>query len=67
MVEPYKPLYTVKEVSEVLGVNLNYVYDLIRKGKLPHLKMGAKKIKGSDLEKFIEMYPIEIGEKGSDE
>lgn len=66
MVEPYKPLYTVKEVSKVLGVNLNYVYDLIKKGKLPYLQLGVKKIRGSDLEKFIERYPTEVEAKESD-
>lgn len=57
MVEPYKPLYTVKEVSKVLKVNTDAVYDLIRKKRLPALRLGAMKIRGSDLERFIEKYP----------
>lgn len=57
MVEPYKPLYTVKEVSKVLKVNTDAVYDLIRKRKLPALRLGAMKIRGSDLEQFIDKYP----------
>lgn len=37
MVEPYKPLYTVKETSEILKVNKGIVYNLIKSGELPHL------------------------------
>lgn len=57
MVEPYKPLYTVKEASKILKVNTDAVYDLIRKKQLPALRLGAMKIRGSDLERFIEKYP----------
>lgn len=59
MVVPYKPLYTVSEVSKILMINNNAVYDLINSGALPHIKLGAKKVKGIDLEKFIEKYPVE--------
>lgn len=59
MVEPYKPLYTVKEASKVLKVNTDSVYDLIKKKQLPALRPGAMKIRGSDLERFIEKYPAE--------
>lgn len=58
MVKPYEPLYTVKEVSVVLKTNTDMVYDLLDKGLLPHLKLGSKKIRGSDLERFIEKYPV---------
>lgn len=68
MVEPYKPLYTVKEASKVLKVNADSVYDLIRKRQLPALRLGAMKIRGSDLERFIEKYPAgEIGESDQEE
>mgnify|MGYP002527790874 CR=1 FL=1 len=59
MVEPYKPLYTVKEAAGVLKVNSSMVYKLIRSRKLPCLLLGQKKIRGSD---FIEKYPIEGGD-----
>lgn len=64
MVEPYKPLYTVKEASKVLKVNTDSVYDLVRKGQLPALRLGVMKIRGSDLERFIEKYPT--GESDAD-
>lgn len=54
MVEPYKPLYMVKDVAKVLLVNPAKVYELIQAGELPALKLGSIKIRGSDLEKFIE-------------
>lgn len=63
MVEPYKPLYTVKEVSEILKVNVTAVYELIRKKQLCALNLGTKKIRGSDLEHFIETYPPECNVK----
>lgn len=57
MVKVYEPLYTVKEVSKVLKVNTDAVYDLINSGKLPCLRLGLKKVRGTDLERFIEQYP----------
>lgn len=62
MVEPYKPLYTVEETATVLMTNTDTVYSLIRKGSLRALKLGRIKIRGSDLEQFIEDYPVFQGE-----
>lgn len=62
MVEPYKPLYTVKETGEVLKVNKGVVYDLIKSGELPHLVLGSIKVRGTDLERFIQSYPIGGGD-----
>lgn len=59
MVRTYEPLYTVKEVSEILKTNTDAVYALINKGQLPCLILGAKKIRGTDLERFIEQYPAD--------
>lgn len=64
MVEPYQPLYTVKEASRVLRVNASKVYELINTGQLPYLLLGQKKIRGSDLERFIEKYPVAELEEG---
>lgn len=57
MVQPYMPLYTVKEAAKILKVNASFVYDEIRKGRLPCLLLGSRKIRGSDLEAYIEKYP----------
>lgn len=63
MVKPYEPLYTVKEAAKVLRMNVSSVYDLINQKQLPGLKLGSMKIRGSDLERFIEKYPaIEGGQ-----
>lgn len=62
MVKPYKPLYTVKEVAEILLIGENEAYRLINSGKLPHLLLKGKKVRGSDLERFIEQFPVEGGE-----
>ena len=49
-------LLTVKEVSRILKVNVHRVYDLVRTGMLPALKLGSLKIRKSSLEKFLEEY-----------
>ena len=59
MVAAYKPIYTVKEVAAILGTNVNYVYLLINTKELPSLRINnAKKIRGSDLERYIENLPV---------
>lgn len=58
-VQEYKPLYTVKEVAKILLINEPSVYHLMNQGKLPYLCLGRRKVKGSDLERFIETYPLE--------
>ena len=58
MVEPYKPLYTVKEVAKILKTNPDFVYGIVNQKLLPALKLGAIKVRGSDLERFIEKYPV---------
>ena len=61
MVRPYEPLYTVKEAAKVLKMNTESVYALIKQNQLPGLKLGSTKIRGSDLEQFIEKYPVMEG------
>ena len=67
MVEPYKPLYTAKQVAQILLVNVGTVYDLMNTGQLPYLILGkgngSRKVRGSDLERFIEkLKPEEVKE-----
>ena len=49
-----KILYTVKEVSTILHTNTTYVYDLIKAGLLPALKLGSLKIRHKSLIEFID-------------
>lgn len=49
-------LFTVKEVSEILKVNVHRVYALIRSGLLPALKLGSLKVRGEALQKFLTTY-----------
>ena len=49
-------LYTVSEVAKLIKTNPNYVYELIRKGFLPALKLGSFKIRRSTLLEFLEKY-----------
>lgn len=49
-------LYTVAETSKILKTNPNYVYELIKKGFLPALKLGSYKIRRSSIEDFLQQY-----------
>lgn len=51
-----KMLYSVKEVSATLGVNVHIVYELIKKGLLPAMKLGSLKVRKKTLDDFLEKY-----------
>lgn len=46
-------LFTIKEVSKKLKINVNLVYSLIKAGHLQALKLGSQKITSYELERFI--------------
>ncbi|GEP63125.1 hypothetical protein CBE01nite_08930 [Clostridium beijerinckii] len=47
-------LYTVSEAAELLKVNRNSVYDLLKKNVIRGLKLGSLKITRIELMKFLE-------------
>lgn len=49
-------LYTVAETAKLLKTNTNYVYELIKKGMLPALKLGSFKIRKTSLLEFLSNY-----------
>jgi len=49
-------LYSVKETSQLLKTNTDYVYKLIRLGMLPALKLGSYKVRKISLLLFLEKY-----------
>jgi len=49
-------VYTVAQVSKLLHVNKNYIYELIHKGVLPVLKFNSYRIRKETLENFLEKY-----------
>lgn len=49
-------LYTVKEVSELLKCNVDYVHKLRKSGLLPFLKLGSYKCRRQALEDFLAEY-----------
>ena len=51
-----KMLYTVKEAASVFGVNVHTIYELIKKGLLPAMKLGSLKIRKQTLESILEKY-----------
>lgn len=46
-------LYTVPEIAEILKVNTQKVYELIKKGHLTALKLGRYKITKFELLRFL--------------
>ena len=46
-------IYTVQEVASILHSSPNYIYELIRKGYLPAIKLGSLKVLKTTLEIFL--------------
>lgn len=51
-----KMVYTVKDVSKILGINRNSVYNLINAGIIKTLKLGRQKITHNSLMEFLNNY-----------
>lgn len=49
-------VYTVDQVSKLLHVNKNYIYQLINKKILPVLKFKSYRIRKQSLEIFLQEY-----------
>ena len=48
-----KMIYTTHEVAKILHSSPNYIYELIKKGKLKDIKLKSYKICKSALEEFL--------------
>lgn len=46
-------IYTVTETAELLKVNRNYVYNLLKSGVIKGLKLGSLKITREELMRFL--------------
>lgn len=53
-------LYTVREVANLLKVNRNFVYDIIKRGELRAIRVGSIKIRHDDLEAYINQREVVI-------
>ena len=53
IVKEEKLVYTAQEVAKILLASPNYVYELIRKGKLKAFKLKSIRILKSALEDFL--------------
>lgn len=68
-------LYTVAEVAKLIKTNTKYVYELIKKGFLPALKLGSYKVRRDALLEFLKKYEgkdltdlnnvVDLGERGN--
>jgi excisionase family DNA binding protein len=57
-------LLSIKEVCEELGMGKSWVYQRLRSGEIPSIKLGgAVKVKRTDLDEFIENQPYRSFEK----
>lgn len=53
-----KKLYTVKEVADILRVNTDSVYNLIKSKQLSAVKIGTIKIRPEALDSFLKSNEI---------
>lgn len=49
-------IYTIKEVSQLLKVNVNTVHKYRKSGLLKCLKLGSLRVRESALQEFLEKY-----------
>ncbi len=61
---PQHELLSIREVCEELGMGKSWVYQRLRSGEIPSIKLGgAVKVKREDLNAFIENQPYRSFEK----
>lgn len=53
-VQQMEQIYTIKEASQILRVNTNYIYREIGEGKIKAVKIGSLKILESELLRYID-------------
>ena len=46
--------YSVAETAALMGISKDKVYEFLRSGKLPHLKMGMTRIRHAAIVKFLD-------------
>ena len=39
-----KLVYSIQEAADLLGISKSYAYELVRKGTIPVLKLGRKRV-----------------------
>ena len=39
-----KLVYSIQEVADLLGISRSYAYELVRKGTIPVLELGRKRV-----------------------
>lgn len=49
-------LYSVKDAARIMHCSNTFVYDLIKKGLLPALKLKSLRIRKESLDEFLEKY-----------
>ena len=39
-----KLVYSIQEVADLLGISRSYAYELVRRGTIPSLELGKKRV-----------------------
>ena len=56
--------YACEVVEPLDELNMGSVYTEMNEGRLPYILLGSKKVRGTDLERYINSYPTEeVNEK----
>jgi excisionase family DNA binding protein len=51
-----EPLLSARDLAEILGVNLNYVYEQAAAGRLPSYKIGGnRRFRASEVEAWLDL------------
>jgi excisionase family DNA binding protein len=54
-IDPARPCFTVSEAAQYLRISRALLYQLIRKGRIRTVKIGARTIvRGAELERFLD-------------
>lgn len=49
-------VYSVREVSQILHTNIGFVYDLIRAGLLPAVRLKSLRVRKDALDEFLRSF-----------
>lgn len=51
------PLLNINEVCEYLGLGKTIVYEMIRKGELPHIRIRSRiRVSAADIQEYIQKF-----------
>jgi excisionase family DNA binding protein len=59
--------YTPRQVAELLQLTPQVIYEYIKAGKLPAIRLGTRyRISAEDLDRFLEASKMNVGDEAED-